>query len=535
MNKHTTEIDCLKVASILGNIISSCDLVDLTDKDKDFINTTIQFGRQAGLLKKDISSTATISFLHPLIRDILYEKLSDKKLHHQKYNELLKQKYPTKHLLIAENLYNGGIQPKQMKDEFLVQLMIYAKNKSLQNFDASKYINKYFDKTTIKRFVKEYYLALLYYSQGNYHESENILNDICSIDIPSIVASNLIDYIKARIKTILGDDKEDFIKTRDLLIKCSETFLQNHIYELYFDSLTVLINIYAYKLSNLSSARKIETEYVVAYQQLDSDVASEFSDEYSEFQRRTASLLDAEGAYNRMLNLFHRCTLKDFLPKYKAYSDMIGYSLYAGEFSKAHEYSLKIKEYIAKNSFYDFPEVYKVVSNEILANLFYTELNTEKIQLVIKNGIKSLKKYENQPGVSKVIKMNLACLYILNSNYDEAEKRLLQLYSTMQKYTNNLYTTCVQTNLSALYLLKKDYYKAQTYNINVKENLFNWDDNYRLYYVWQNEYMKSLINSKTKVTPFDLFNQDKTHHTTAKTYKFIGRGLMFSELLFYTL
>lgn len=145
MNKHTTEIDCLKVASILGNIISSCDLVDLTDKDKDFINTTIQFGRQAGLLKKDISSTATISFLHPLIRDILYEKLSDKKLHHQKYNELLKQKYPTKHLLIAENLYNGGIQPKQMKDEFLVQLMIYAKNKSLQNFDASKYINKYFD------------------------------------------------------------------------------------------------------------------------------------------------------------------------------------------------------------------------------------------------------------------------------------------------------------------------------------------------------------------------------------------------------
>lgn len=47
--------------------------------------------------------------------------------------------------------------------------------------------------------------------------------------------------------------------------------------------------------------------------------------------------------------------------------------------------------------------------------------------------------------------------------------------------------------------------------------------------------MKSLINSKTKVTPFDLFNQDKTHHTTAKTYKFIGRGLMFSELLFYTL
>lgn len=47
--------------------------------------------------------------------------------------------------------------------------------------------------------------------------------------------------------------------------------------------------------------------------------------------------------------------------------------------------------------------------------------------------------------------------------------------------------------------------------------------------------MKSLIESKTKVTPFDLFKLDKTHTTSAKTYEFIGRGLMFSELLFYTL
>lgn len=535
MSKHTIEIDCLKVASILGNIISSYDLVELTAKDKDFINTTIQFGKQTGLLKRDSNSTATTSFLHPIIRDILYEKLSDKKRHHQQYNELLKQRYPTKHLLMAENLYNGDIQTKQMRDEFLTQLMIYAKNKSLQDFDARKHIDKYFDETTITRFVNEYYLALLYYSQGDYYESEKLINSISNIDIPSSVTSSLIYYIKARIKTILGDDTEDFVKAKDWLIKCSKTFLENQIYELYFDSLTVLINIYAYKLSDLSSARQIEKDYVDTYQQLNNDVASEFSDEYSEFQRRTASLLDAEGAYNRMLNLFNKCTLKDFLPKYKAYNDMIGYSLYAGEFSKAKEYSLKIQEYIVKNSFYDFPEIYKVVSNRILSDLFNNDINTEKAKVTVKNGIKALRKYENQAGVSKVIKMNLACLYILNSNYNDAEKRLLQLYSTMHKYTNNLYTTCVQSNLSALYLLKEDYSKAHEFNLNVKENLFKWDDNYKTYYIWQNEYMKSLIESKTKLTPFDLFKLDKTHTTSAKTYEFIGRGLMFSELLFYTL
>lgn len=57
--------------------------------------------------------------------------------------------------------------------------------------------------------------------------------------------------------------------------------------------------------------------------------------------RRTASLLDAQGAYERMKNLFCRHVLKDYLQKYKAYSDMIGYSLYAGEFETAYEYAQK--------------------------------------------------------------------------------------------------------------------------------------------------------------------------------------------------
>lgn len=535
MNKHTIEIDCLKVATILGNIISSCDLVELTAKDKDFINTTIQFGKESGLLKKDSNSTTTTSFLHPVIRDILYKKLNDKKQHHQQYNKLLMQRYPTKHLLIADNLYNGGIQPEQMRDQFLIQLTVYAKNKCLQDFDSHKYIQKFFDEISITHFVNDYKSALICYSQGHYCESENILNNINAIDIPSIVTSSLIDYIKARIKTILGDDITDFVKTKDLLINCASVFLKNQIYELYFDSLTVLINIYAYKLSDLSSAREIEREYVTVYQQLNNDVAKEFSDEYSEFQRRTASLLDADGAYNRMLNLFKKCNLKDFLPKYKAYNDMIGYSLYAGEFLKAKEYSDIIKDYITQNSFYDFPETYKVVNNMLLSELFNSNMDAEKIKSTVKNGIKALRKYENQSGVSKVIKMNLACLYILNNNIIEAEKSLLLLYSSMQRYTNNLYTTCIQTNLTAVYLLKGDYIKAQEFNINVKNNLYKWDDNYRNYYIWQNEYMRSLIENKTKVTPLDLFALDKTHTTSAKTYEFVGRGVMFSELLFYTL
>lgn len=37
------------------------------------------------------------------------------------------------------------------------------------------------------------------------------------------------------------------------------------------------------------------------------------------------------------------------------------------------------------------------------------------------------------------------------------------------------------------------------------------------------------------MTPFELFLPDSTSEISAKTYKFVGRGIMMSELLFYTL
>lgn len=66
----------------------------------------------------------------------------------------------------------------------------------------------------------------------------------------------------------------------------------------------MLINVLAYKLSDLNSAREIEDEYVIQFQnQVCHAESSELEDNYIEFMRRTASLLDAQGAYERMKNL----------------------------------------------------------------------------------------------------------------------------------------------------------------------------------------------------------------------------------------
>ena len=82
------------------------------------------------------------------------------------------------------------------------------------------------------------------------------------------------------------------------------------------------------------------------------------------------------------------------------------------------------------------------------------------VYILINEGIDSLLEYEDRSDVTNVIKLNLACLYMLVGKYNEAENRLIELSDTLNNYSNALYATYVPSNLAALYLLKGDFAKA---------------------------------------------------------------------------
>ena len=533
--ENTNEINCLEVASILGTIINAYDLSKLTNLELELVLNSLSFGIRAGLIKENTPDYSIVSFLHPVIKDILYKKLQDKEKHHIHYSSLLKKKYPTKHLVVAENLYRGNINVLEVLHEFYTHLTMLTVRGELSQFDYQSYMNKYASNKSFKTFTDCFYNILLNYESNNLNKAYKNIKDISPIDIPDDFCKALINYMEARIRLINGNSNETFVEIKNLLMYSSEIFLSANMVDLYFDSLTVLINVFSYKLSDLQSARIIEEQYIKKYHEIQCNTDdSELEDSYIDFMRRTASLLDAQGAYERMKNLFCRHVLKDYLQKYKAYSDMIGYSLYAGEFETAYEYAQKIHEYVDINQFYNFPEIFKVVNNILLANLFYENVNNHFVTL-INEGIDSLLEYEDRSDVTNVIKLNLACLYMLVGKYNEAENRLIELSDTLNNYSNALYATYVPSNLAALYLLKGDFAKASQFNSIAKKNLYRWDKNYQLYYVHQNEYVMELIKRKTVMTPFELFLPDSTSEISAKTYKFVGRGIMMSELLFYTL
>ena len=535
LDNHATEINCLEVASILGTIINAYDLSKLTDKELDLVINALSFGVKNGLVKEDKPDYSIVSFLHPIIKDLLYKKLENKQKHHLRYNILLKQKYPTRHLIIAENLYRGHIALIKVLDEYYAHLTMLAVRGKLSQFDHQSYEDKYTSNQMYAKYTSDLYKILSAYESRDFGLAYKYINDISPIDIPNKFCGALLNFMEARILVIIGDSNEKFVKVKELLREASNIFLEYNMVDLYFDSLTVLINVLAYKLSDLNSAREIEDEYVIQFQnQVCHAESSELEDNYIEFMRRTASLLDAQGAYERMKNLFAKNSIQDYLPKYKAYNDMIGYSIYEGEFDTAYEYANKMEEYLSTNNFYDFPELYKAQNNILLANLCH-ETSSDKFSILVNSGITTLIKYEDKPDISNVIKLNTACLYLLAGKYREAENRLLSLFDNLHSYSNALYSTCVPSNLAALYLLEGDFAKAHQYNDFVKQYLYQWDANYRTYYAAQNQYVAKLIENRISITPYALFHPDIDSNISAKTYRFVGRGIMMSELLFYTL
>lgn len=535
LQERGKELDCLEIASVLGLIVNAYDLSELTHDEIGLVRDALEFGESLGLIASDTPDYSLVRFLHPIVKDILYSKLRNKEIFHREYSIILKKKYPTKHMIITDNLHRSAQRDIDVLYEFCTNLVMLALQNKLSAFDFGNNSNKYVS-SKYKTFADVLYRILLWYEQGEYEICLKNINRICLIDIPGDYCNGIIKFITARVQLIIGNTLETFHEVKNLLLKAASVFLDYEMYDIYFDALTVLLNVCAYKLSDMNGAREIEKQYVEIYNKILPDVDdSELYNSYIEFKRRTASLLDAQGAFERMSDILSRDVFEDFLPKYKAYSDMIGYSLYAGEFSTAQEYSEQIRQYVNTNSFYVFPEEYKYINNAILSDIFCSEVGTGNFFTLVKCGIEQLKKYEDQPGVSKVVKTNLACLYMLNMNFEEAETRLFKLYNTLDEYSNSLYYTVVPSNLAALYAIKGDFKNAEKFNREVKSHLYMWDDNYQIYYKHQNEYMLKLIQQQSSITPLDLFRPDESARISAKTYQFVGRGIMMSELLFYTL
>lgn len=96
------------------------------------------------------------------------------------------------------------------------------------------------------------------------------------------------------------------------------------------------------------------------------------------------------------------------------------------------------------------------------------------------------------------------------------------------------YDYCFNANLVSLYLLKKDYNKAKEYNNKIKYHNYDWEQDFIEIMRKRAEFFDMFIDKKIEFTPEKLFNcfQDKETYISS-VWKFLGKGIIFSELMYY--
>ena len=533
--KHDKELYNLKIASIMGLVVQIYDLGVLTENDYEALRDSLELCARLDLLKQfDKNSDTVIEFFHPVICDLLYYKLEQKSEYHKKYAEYLQKAKPLQHLIISKHFLLGK-KNEEASWHYLSSLAVQA-FRGIESLDTIEELEGYLnERSTTKEYYTIVYASLELYKTGAFQQSKEKLEEMEPIYFVSDFLLGLFNYIKARNMILICDETSEFQNIVQLLRKSCDIFLKNNIYDLYFDSLSALINVYSYKLSDLNTARILEEEYIQEYHQLDRFENGELHDFYLDFRRRTASLVSPESAHRRLQKIEADICESKIMQTYKILGDRVGYSIYAGEFEDTIIALEKLFDYIESKDFFPFPELYKCKSNEIVCKVFQTRESLHAVNLNIKRGISILKKLISQGYTSHVLELNLAALYLLNTEYENAYMHFKKLEQKLDQYNSIFYYTYVHSNLAAYHVLNCNFAEARNHAELVQAQLSRWDDNFRPFYVEQNKCMIRLIESESCLSPLELFNAFYKESKIGKTWNFLGNGILFSELLFYTL
>lgn len=531
-DKHDT-IDILEVASVIGNIFNRYELKALTQEELFLIEK--QLSHAAGEHFIEMANDKA-QFIHPIIRELFYKKLDDKRYsYHKKYAAELKTLKPTEHLERAYHLEKCREEAAALQESIAAYIFSLL---SQTHFPESVY-QKIIDQIKRQR-LENYFInmkqAFQCYLSGQVEESIRYLEHIDEIDITTEFYISLKDYLYARNLLLYKYDTESFIQSAELLERAKQCFYQQQEFELYISSLMVLLNIYAYKLCDIGAAKTTDRQIIDLFQrELYGYIDPKMDDYRYEYKRKSCSISTPEIACKKTSEALEHFKHSDnVMELYKSACDHSATCIFLGKFHEALEALEICGQTVEGYSILSFPETFKPQNNYILASLYsdppaFWEQMDEAIQAYRQILI-------HNPYITKIIDVNYAGLLLLDNQLDEAECILNQLKVSLSEYKSVFYTTFLYGNLSSLYILRRNYEKALEYTYLAEEHLNEWGKEVRKFYKKQMDLLRRIALDKEQLTPHQLFMRpaEILPEYLGTTWKFIGHGVLFSELLFYT-
>ncbi len=520
------QVNALEFAAIVGLVFDISSVSGAMTLDTDEIIYQFEEAQKNGLIfKRD--DNYNFEFIDELIRHIVYDSSQNKHSAHLLYANYLNRTTPRENLFIAKQYFEGC-----QKENAILHFFCYIFNSCVEN----KEINNNLDIVqSLTNLIKE---------NANIHASFLELQDLLS----SFKMNNLenltfndgadtyslfVNYVKTVLKYLSRKiySEKDFQVLADRLEE-SYLFLKDKL--LHYEKmqcLLYLIDIYSYRINVMPKTK----EKVLELKTILHDKSVNFNSDINlqlKIMRKIAKTMNAETAFAKT-NYFYLSLQQsnknfDEIERFKYISDYMGFALYSGNYKKlSKEFICDLQNSIETGKCLNYPKIYKAYMNLMLFKIFNHE--TTKLEM-----IDFLNEERNKNITGRMYLFDLSAIALLCGNYKKAEMILTEIVELSKDNMTCFYDYCFHANLASLYLLKKDYISAEKYNNKILRNDYDWEQDFIDIMRHRAELFDIFIKNKQEFTPETLFHCfDENDIYLSSIWNFLGKGIIFSELMYY--
>lgn len=524
--KKINDVNALEFAAIIG---LSFDLISISRAMTlrlDEIIYQFEEADKKGLLLRH-ADKYDFEFVDELIRKIIYQDGHNIVESHLKYAKFLMETSPRDHLLIAKHLCAA----EHIEDAILQYFSYYLETKI-----TGKPTNG--NENLINRIEKR--IEENYYYTSCYIELKEILstngNGLKFKDVIFSKSDNkleqFLDYTKT-LSVYIGDNtlsKDDYNILADNFAKSYNFFNECDMYYEAIKSLMCNIDIYYYRIS--------DNERLKGTVNLINSIMKKNASNYGldinlqmQLTRKVSTTLNPELAFAKCKYLYNAIEQKmtniDEVEYFKFLSDYLGYALYSGHDKELNnEFFENYDLHLNNARLLNYPKYYKAWMNRVIYLIYNNHINKQDLTKIAKKSDHNIK--------SRMYRFDIAAINILCGNYNEAEEILKSIYKQCQDNLTCFYNYCINANLTAIYILKHDFKLAKEHNNVILNTQYQWEEDFVKIMKRRASLLEKMIEDEIIYTPNSLFNcfSDQDMYLS-KTWNFLGKGIIFSELMYY--
>lgn len=525
--KEIGQVTALEFAAIIGLSFDLACVSNAMELNLDEIIFQFEQANVKGLIVKK-ENDYDYEFVDELIRKIICDSGANKSCRHSQYAKYLNKTSPKNYLLIAHHYYNAFDIESAILQYFCYVLDSYTENR--QTDDKLEIVNKLKNKIVASPIINAYYLEMLELLEL-YKSNEFIPQVLSADDNPY---ARFINYVKLVLEYLghVVNTKQEFIELANNLEESYMFLDQQSLNYQKVQCLLYLIDIYSYRIGDQKMLKNKITFIQNIYKNYIMDNAD--INMQMKIERKLASIKNAEVAFAKTKYFYKAINQNaqntqnlDAVEYFKFLSDHLGFALYSGNYDNLEPgFIEEFKSHLDIAVKLEYPKTYKAQINYLLFHIF-----NEKIT---RNELTNIINYIDEGNHGRMYVFDIASIYIIIGRLHRAEAILLNLLDQAKENLTCFYDYCFSANLASLYLLKGNYNLAKRYNDRVLLHDYDWDTEFIEIMKYRSTLLNQFIQQKKKFTSkslFNCFNNIDIH--LSSVWKFLGKGIIFSELMYY--